>query len=100
MLAVEIEIDVGEVGRRATVDDHLVENQQTGRRFGCFASGFVFPQDNTAQATAESKSCMTCIRSDTEIFYSSVSTTDDTIQGYLISTTENYSNIHLVVKMT
>ena len=63
MLAVEIEIDVGEVGRRTTVDDHLVENQQTGGRFGRFAGGFVFPQDDAAQTTAKSESCMTCIRS-------------------------------------
>ena len=42
VLPVEVEVNVGEVGRRTAVNDHFVQNEQTRRRFSGFACGVVF----------------------------------------------------------
>jgi hypothetical protein len=52
MLAVEVEIDIGEVGGRATINDHFVEDQEAGGCFGGFTSGLILSQDDTAKAAA------------------------------------------------
>ena len=52
MLAVEVEIDIGEVGRWATINDHFVEDQEAGGCFGGFAGSLILSQNDTAEATA------------------------------------------------
>ena len=68
-LAVQVQVDVGEVGGGSAVDDHLVEDQEVRRALAVAAGaggrrgGGVLLHDHAPQAAAERESGVACKKS-------------------------------------
>lgn len=60
MLAVEVEVDVGEVRGWTAVDDHLVEDEEAGRSFRGFARRLILAEDDATQTTPKGKRSVAC----------------------------------------